>query len=259
MVYDRSWWSGPDKPRPGTRRARLGLPQVDPDWVLWHSLQKDIEHAAATARRNPSPPSRMSGEEAEYRAARSQLLVELNTLRVELRSQRFSAATLRTVFGTPPRPGSEREPLPGEKAVSLGFEIGSWLSLLNADVEAWGCKAVSEATRNSSEGFKAAVKVGQYLLGPSLLTPADDFTKIVGEAVEGINKQRLERCVDRVRTAVEALPSPTDSPQSTPTPVAERPRTQSVTPPPESPWLPEPPSSSHRYEGPSAPDLPGAF
>lgn len=192
-----------------------------------------------------------------YRRAHANLLEEAETLLRELRSQHFSPGTLREVFGARTSPSEEGAVHSGEKAVALGFEIASYLTL--RDSEGVARKGLSVAARHSGKEIEAAVKVGQYLMGPSPLTLANDVTKVVGEAVAGMNKQRLQRCVLRVSEAVrriEALEHP--GAQAIASPLKERP---SVTPVIESPRRmppPQPPSRRHpRNEGPSSPRTPG--
>jgi hypothetical protein len=96
----------------------------------------------------------------------------------------------------------EAEEVRSEKAVSLAFEIASYVSLQDAGPEAWGRKGATVATLGSSDEIRAAVKVGQYLLGPSPLTLANDLTKMLAEATRNINANRLKERVDRVFEAV---------------------------------------------------------
>ncbi|MFI8229735.1 hypothetical protein ACIGDI_12945 [Streptomyces sp. NPDC085900] len=144
-----------------------------------------------------------AADRAAYRAAHSNLLDEAETLMKELRSQYFSPDTLRAVFGARPSPGDEGAVHSGEKAVALGFEIASYLTL--RDSEGVARKGLSVAARHAGKEIQAAVKVGQYLMGPSPLTLANDVTEVVGEAVAGINKRRLQRCVVRVSEAIGSV------------------------------------------------------
>ncbi|MFD8300758.1 hypothetical protein ACFV29_00165 [Streptomyces sp. NPDC059690] len=162
-----------------------------------------------------------------YRRAHANLLEEAETLLRELRSRYFSPDTLREVFGAAPPPGEEGVAHSGEKAVTLGFEIASYLTL--RDAEGVARKGLSVAARHSGKEIEAAVKVGQYLMGPSPLTLANDVTKVVGDAVAGINRRRLQNCVNRVSEAigrVEAL-EPSLAPEI-PSPIRDSPRVLTV-------------------------------
>jgi hypothetical protein len=213
-----------------------------------------------SAGRNPAS----AVSQARYYAAQSQLLEEAETLTRELRSQNFSAATVQKAFGAAPQ-GSETHP--GEKAVSLAFEIASYVSL--RDAEAYGRKAATLATSSSSKEIRATVSIGQYLLGPSPLMMANDVTKIAGDAMANINAARLEQCVSRVFAAVEtvrsieslydsaavsALKDRLESPSADP-PSVDRPSvTETATD--QRSWLLDPPSSRLSRpdeEGPSHP------
>jgi len=151
-------------------------------------------HAPGRGTTRRMTDSRRAAHEVVHKAVRD--------LIVELRAHSFTAATLQEVFG-----GELLEPcaLWGEKAVSLAFDIASYISLQDADAEAWGRRAATEATRDSGEGIKAAVKIGQYLLGPSPLTLANDISKMAGEALENINKARLLHRVAELTQALKAL------------------------------------------------------
>ncbi|MGW3141230.1 hypothetical protein [Streptomyces sp. NPDC001139] len=191
-------------------------------------------------------------DRAEYRLAQDDLLDAAEKLTGELRAHHFPDATVRQAFFGTPEDGQVSA---NEKAVALGFEIASYISL--RDFEGVARKGLSVAARDTE--LEAAVKVGQYLMGPSPLTLVNDVTKVIGEAVAGINEQQLQRCVRRVSEAVsriEALEHP--GAQAIASPLKERP---SVTPVIESPRRmppPHPPSRRHpRNEGPSSPRTPG--
>ncbi|MHC3468357.1 hypothetical protein ACYF6T_06560 [Streptomyces sp. 7R007] len=202
------------------------------------------------------PPT--EADRIAYRNARGDLLDAAEQLMKELRAHHFRDDALQRALCGVPGP-DEGEVSPVEKAVTLGFEIASYVSLRGADAEAWARKGLSEAARGSE--FEAAVKVGQYLMGPSPLTLANDVTSVVGEAVRGINEQRLQRCVTRVSEAIEKVStvehpdaqksvSPLKGRRPLFAPLAEPPA--NLLPPP------EPPSREHPgIKGPSAPGLGG--
>ncbi|MFC8514206.1 hypothetical protein [Streptomyces sp. NPDC057257] len=217
--------------------------------VLSKKVSELIENLSPDTTRRPASPS---AAEFAHRTARSTLVKELKSLNVELRSQNFPAAARQRVFAGAFRPGEATESHPGERAVSLGFEIASLLSLRDAGAEAWASKALSEATRDSSREIKAAVKVTQYLLGPSLLTIANDLTRILGEAVAGINALRLQECVKNVSQAASEL-------RAHPAPPGDLPTLPSSVSPPSPHPLPEPPSSDKGKDPPSTPGPPDAF
>ncbi|XUL90483.1 hypothetical protein ACQ86D_30835 [Streptomyces galilaeus] len=152
-----------------------------------------------------------------------------------------------------------------EKAVALGFEIASYVTL--PDAGAVGRKGASLATLHSSEGIRAAVKIGQYLLGPSPLTVANDLTTMLGDAVRNINADNLKKRVDRVFEAVRTVRSLESYPEgrgiSSPKQSRRRasvrrssvpPARSAVEPPPQ----PDPPASKPpRTKRPSTRRLPG--
>ena len=139
----------------------------------------------------------------------SELLAAAEALARELRSKRFPEAALKEAADGRAPASPEGGSLPGERAVDVAFEIASYVALQGRGWLGLDHKAASEATRDSSEPVKSAVKAGNYLLGPSPLMLVNDLTKLAGDAVKGINAKRLKRCVTRVAAAIEALPSST--------------------------------------------------
>ncbi|MFF4904337.1 hypothetical protein ACFY2T_05715 [Streptomyces sp. NPDC001260] len=109
-----------------------------------------------------------------YRHAHGNLLDEAEALMSELRAHRSPSDARREVFGA-------ASPAGEEKAVALGFEAASHIFLRD-----------SEGTvRHRGKEIEAAIKVGQYLLGPSPLTLANDVTEVVEDAVRTIDGEKL--------------------------------------------------------------------
>lgn len=206
MAHGIPWSSPQSELKRWNDRLRLSLKEAREHQNDLEAVPSKVEgvianlvHLAAAAQRQAfeelpeacrTPPEQHvgGGEEAStadsrttYRAAYGNLLDEAEALMKELRAHHFPQATLREVFTSAAPSGEER-------AVSLGFEAASYL---------WGEDAEGTA-RHSGKAIEAAVKVGQYLMGPSPLTLANDITKVVGEAVRNINKKRLRDRVNRV-------------------------------------------------------------
>ncbi|TQJ89414.1 hypothetical protein [Streptomyces sp. SLBN-31] len=106
-----------------------------------------------------------------YRLAHGNLLDEAEALVRDLRAHHFPPGTLREGVAAAGE----------EKAVALGLEAASYISLPDA----------RRAARHGGKGIEAAIKVGQYLLGPAPLTLANDVTEVVGDAVRNIGEERL--------------------------------------------------------------------
>ncbi|MEU9287398.1 hypothetical protein AB0D57_22420 [Streptomyces sp. NPDC048275] len=135
------------------------------------------------------------------------LLRQGKELAKSLRSKEWTDSALQEAVGVI-EPVLAEEDIPrGERAVALTFEIASYAALDYADAEAVTRKAVSEATRHSSDDVKGLVKTGQYILGPSALMIVNDLTALAGDAVRNINAEALKRCVARMDGALNACPS----------------------------------------------------
>ncbi|WP_406455709.1 hypothetical protein OH768_20695 [Streptomyces sp. NBC_01622] len=178
------------------------------DGVGTGTTRPSVTYTKRSVDRNPR---RRALRSAAQDAIRNWLLTEVHALTVELRSQHFAPETLQEVFSGPPGqsetpPGASRVHA-GEKAVALAFEVASYVSLREAGPEAWARKGASVTARGSGKDIEAAVKIAQYLLGPSPVSMANDVTKMLGEAVANINKQRLQRCAAEVARAVAAYES----------------------------------------------------
>ncbi|MGW3101123.1 hypothetical protein [Streptomyces sp. NPDC001100] len=201
---------------------------------------------------------------AAYDEARGRLLEEAEGLVKDLRRRYYSKKTIRKAFGGETQESTVHR---SEKAFALGFEIASYVTL--RDAEAVGRKGASLATLHSSKEIRAAVKIGQYLLGPSPLTVANDLTTMLGDAVRNINADNLKKRVDRVFEAVRAvrslesphrgrgISSPKQSRRRTFVPRSSVPPARTVVEPP--PPQPDPPSpkSPRPTKRPSTQRLPG--
>ncbi|MCX4429553.1 hypothetical protein [Streptomyces mirabilis] len=118
-------------------------------------------------------------------------------------------ALLDSVGEVPPETPDDEEPL-GERMVSAGFDVASYALLEPSDGEAVSRQAVTEATRHSGAGTKAAWSMVQYALGASPLKVVNDATKVIGAGVRGCNARKLTDEVARL--AVWLHPDPVPSP-----------------------------------------------
>lgn len=106
-----------------------------------------------------------------YRRAHGNLLDEAETLVRELLAHRFPPGALREGCGA----------VGEERAVALGLETASCIFLPGA----------RRAARQGGKEIEAAIKVGQYLLGPAPLTLAHGVPQVVGDAVRSVGERRL--------------------------------------------------------------------
>ncbi|MFC8202105.1 hypothetical protein ACFUTV_43025 [Streptomyces sp. NPDC057298] len=109
-------------------------------------------------------------------------------------------------------PGRNDVPHRGERGTADAFEALGRLLLPNASPEGWTATLVTDLARGD-EKLEAAVKLGKYILHPTFLALTDDATRVVGEALHGLNVRRLHKLTGLLRRyAVAAEPSAESGP-----------------------------------------------
>ncbi|MFI6567411.1 hypothetical protein [Streptomyces sp. NPDC050534] len=85
-----------------------------------------------------------------------------------------------------------------ERQMADAFDALGRLVLPHASPEGWTATICTELARGDKE-WEAVVKLGKYILHPTLLGLADDLTRTVGQAVHNINVHELQQLGDSVR------------------------------------------------------------
>ncbi|MGW1507070.1 hypothetical protein ACWCQW_53355 [Streptomyces mirabilis] len=69
--------------------------------------------------------------------------------------------------------------------------------------ESWTATLVTDLARGDAM-LEAAVKLGKYVLHPPFLALADDATRVIGEALHGLNVRRLKELTQALRDCAGA-------------------------------------------------------
>ncbi|WP_328843052.1 hypothetical protein [Streptomyces sp. NBC_00258] len=182
-------------------------------------------------------------------------------LAVHVRAHSWAKADL----GAPGVPGRDDVPHPGEIRTADAFDVLGRLVLPHASPEGWTATLVTDLARGDKT-LEAAVKLGKYILHPTFLALTDDTTRVIGEALHGLNVRHLRKLTHSLRHyACTAGPShPTAAPEpATPPPLPPRNTHMSTTPLREPSRrksrlsrVPEGPTTTGSAPGPAGPQSP---
>jgi hypothetical protein len=88
-------------------------------------------------------------------------------------------------------PSQDDVPHPGERRAADAFDVLGRLMLPHASPEGWTATVVTDLACGD-ETLEAAVKLGKYILHPTILRIVDDATHVTGEALHDLNVLALE-------------------------------------------------------------------
>ncbi|MFD8655103.1 hypothetical protein [Streptomyces mirabilis] len=125
-------------------------------------------------------------------------------------------------------PGRGDVPHPGERGTADAFDVLGRLMLPHSSAEGWTAALVTDLARGDAT-LEAAVKLGKYVLHPTFLALADDATRVIGEALHGLNVRRLEELTQSLLDYAGAGPARPMAEQ-VPTPAVDVPALEPVRP-----------------------------
>ncbi|MFD5818883.1 hypothetical protein [Streptomyces sp. NPDC127038] len=189
--------------RPGPRRWSTSSPaEFD---RLARGVLRAARYAARELRREPADPMRrtqalntlaertkamlpdMPDRPPLGAAAQEGFVCTSLALALHVRAHSWAEADL-GAFGVP---GRADVPHPGERRAADAFDVLGRLMLPHASPEGWTATLVTDLARGD-ETLEAAVKLGKYVLHPTVLAILDDATRVIGEALHGLNMHDLE-------------------------------------------------------------------
>lgn len=132
------------------------------------------------------PPVEAAAQEGFVRAALA--------LAVHVRAHSWAEKDL----GPAGVPGRDDVPHPGESRTADAFDVLGRLLLPPASPEGWTATLVTDLARGDKT-LETAVKIGKYSLHPTFLALTDDATRIIGEALHGLNVLRLQELAHLLR------------------------------------------------------------